>query len=135
MPHKYAWRGERFAVIFAFNPMLGAVIETQRTALTVGVFIATFFVALTLGRLLKRRAGVHFGLLFQLFCLSVAFYAALAAAGVHNDWRNHLGSILILLTTAVVVALVDRYVWDFYFEKKKQTPILLKKGIEFILGQ
>jgi len=103
--------------------MFGAVIETERTALTIGVFIATFFVALTLGRLLKRRAGVRFGLMFQLFCLSVAFYAALAAAGVHSDWRNHLGSILILLTTAVVVALVDRYVWDFYFEKKKNTPI------------
>jgi small-conductance mechanosensitive channel/CRP-like cAMP-binding protein len=103
--------------------MLIGFFETQRAAVTVGVFIATFFVALTIGRFLKRRAGVRFGVSFQLFCLAVAFYAALAVAGVHTDWRDHLGSILILLTTAVVVALIDRYVWDIYFEHKKQTPI------------
>src|SRR5436309_6189152 len=103
--------------------MLSGLVETQKAAVTVGVFIATFFVALTIGRFLKRRAGVRFGLLFQLFCLAVAFYAAIAVAGVHADWRNHVGSILIVLATAVVVALVDRYVWDFYFEGKKQTPI------------
>ena len=103
--------------------MFSGLVETQKTALTIGVFIGTFFVALTIGRLLKRRAGVRFGVLFQMFCLVVAFYAALAVSGVHADWRNHVGSILILLATAVVVALVDRYVWDFYFEKKKQTPI------------
>ena len=103
--------------------MLSGFVETQKTAVTIGVFIATFFVALSLGRLLKRRAGVRFGVLFQLFCLTVAFYAALAVFGVQTDWRYHVGSILILLATAVVVALVDRYVWDLYFEKKKQTPI------------
>ena len=103
--------------------MLSGFVETQKTAVTIGVFIATFFVALSLGRLLKRRAGVRFGVLFQLFCLTVAFYAALAVFGVQADWRYHVGSILILLATAVVVALVDRYVWDLYFEKKKQTPI------------
>src|SRR3984893_6491453 len=103
--------------------MLSGFVETQKTAVTIGVFIATFFVALSLGCLLKRRAGVRFGVLFQLFCLTVAFYAALAVFGVQTDWRYHVGSILILLATAVVVALVDRYVWDLYFEKKKQTPI------------
>jgi small-conductance mechanosensitive channel/CRP-like cAMP-binding protein len=29
----------------------------------------------------------------------------------------------VLLSTAVVVALVNRYVWDLYFEKRRQTPI------------
>src|SRR3954469_13973652 len=103
--------------------MLSGFVETQRAAVTVGVFIATFFVALTIGRFLKRRAGVRLGILFQLFCLAVAFYTAVAVAGFHADWRGHLGSILIVLGAAVVVALVDRYVWDLYFEKKKQTPI------------
>ncbi|HEY4284371.1 MAG TPA: mechanosensitive ion channel family protein [Chthoniobacterales bacterium] len=103
--------------------MLSGFVETQKTAVTIGVFIATFFVALSLGRLLKRRAGVRFGVLFQVFCLTVAFYAAMAAYGVHADWRYHVGAVLVLLASAVVVALVDRYVWDFYFEKKKQTPI------------
>jgi small-conductance mechanosensitive channel/CRP-like cAMP-binding protein len=103
--------------------MLSSLVDTEKGAVTVGVFIATFFILLSIGRLLKRRAGVNFGVLFQLFCLTAAFYAAIAVEGVHADWRDHIGAILILLSTAVVVALVDRYVWDFYFEKKKQTPI------------
>ena len=103
--------------------MLNGLIETQRAAVTIGVFVATFFIALTIGRFLKRRAGVRFGVLFQLFCLGLAFYAATSVAGVHADWRNHVGAILIILSTAVVVALLDRYLWDLYFEKKKQTTI------------
>src|SRR5256885_15291238 len=86
--------------------------ETQRVALTVVVFVATFFVALTVGRLLKRRAGVRFGLLYRLFCLALAFYSALAVYGVQADWKNHIGAAAVLLSTAVVVALVNRYVWD-----------------------
>ena len=103
--------------------MLSGLSDTQHAAVTIGVFVATYFVALSIGRLFKRRAGVRFGVLFQLFCLTLAFYAALTAAGVSADFRNHVGSILLLLSTAVVVALTDRYVWDLYFEQKKQTPI------------
>src|SRR5204863_5496393 len=103
--------------------MFAILFDTQRTALTVGAFIGTFFVALSIGRLLKRGAGVQLGTLYQLFCLTLAFYAALAVYGVQADWRNHIGAAAILLSTALMVALVDRYVWDVYFEKKKQTPI------------
>jgi small-conductance mechanosensitive channel/CRP-like cAMP-binding protein len=103
--------------------MFSAVPEAERDAITVIVFIATFFVSLGIGRFLKRRAGVRLGLLFRLFCLIVAFYAAIAVYGVHAPWRHHVGAAAILLSTALVVALVDRYVWDFYFEKKRQTPI------------
>ena len=102
--------------------MFTNLLETQRAALTVVVFIGTFFVALTIGRLLKRRAGVRFGVLYQLFCLVLAFYAALSVYGVQADWKNHIGAGAVLLSTAVV-ALVNRYVWDFYFEKRRQTPI------------
>ena len=103
--------------------MFHAVSEVQRDVITVVVFIVTFFVALGIGRFLKRRAGVQLGLLFQLFCLMLAFYAAIAVYGVHAPWRYHVGSAAILLSTALVVALVNRYVWDFYFEKKRQTRI------------
>src|SRR5947207_5093519 len=103
--------------------MFDAVSEAERDAITVVVFIATFFVALGIGRFLKRRAGVQLGLFFRLFCLVLAFYAAIAVYGVHASWRNHVGAAAILLSTALVVALVNRYVWDFYFEKKRQTPI------------
>src|SRR5260370_23606299 len=103
--------------------MLALSFDTQRAALTVGAFIGTFIVALLIGRFLKRRAEVRLGLLYQLFCLALAFYAAMWSYGVAIDLRNHVGTALIVLSSAIVVALIDRYVWDLYFEKKKQTPI------------
>ncbi len=103
--------------------MFSALPEVERDAITAVVFIATFFVAVGIGRFLKGRAGVRLGLLFRLFCLILAFYAAIAVYGVHAPWRNHVGAAAILLSTALVVALINRYVWDFYFEKKRQTPI------------
>ena len=103
--------------------MFEAVSEAERDVITVVVFIVTFFVALGIGRFLKRRAGVQLGLLFQLFCLTLAFYAAITVYGVHASWRFHVGAAAILLSTALIVALVNRYVWDFYFEQKQQTTI------------
>src|ERR1700692_4418026 len=103
--------------------MFHALFESQNAAVTVAMFTGTFFAALAIGRLLKRRAGVRLGLLFRLFCLALAFYAAIWAHGVPLQLRTHFGSAVALLSTAFVVALVNRYVWDFYFEKKRQTPI------------
>src|SRR4030081_1595137 len=110
-------------------------IETERAAITVVVFIATFFVALTIGRILKRRAGVRLGILYQLFCLILAFYAALAAYGVHTNWRNHVGAAAILLSTAFIFALVNRYLFDLYFEKRRQItiPHFLREGVALVL--
>src|SRR2546422_10062157 len=103
--------------------MFSALPEVERDAITAVVFIATFFVAVGIGRFLKGRAGVRLGLLFRLFCLILAFYAAITVYGVHAPWRNHIGAAAILLSTALLVALINRYVWDFYFEQRKQTPI------------
>ena len=103
--------------------MFSGLPETERDAITVVVFVGTFFVAVAIGRFLKRRAKVRLGFLFRLFCLTLAFYAALAFYGVHAPWRNHIGAAVILLSTALVVALVNRYVWDLYFEQKRQTLI------------
>ncbi len=103
--------------------MFNALPEAERDVITVIAFIGTFFIALGIGRFLKRRAGVRLGLLFRLFCLTLAFYAAIAVYGVHAPWRNHVGAAAILLSTALLVALVNRYVWDLYFEQKRQTLI------------
>jgi small-conductance mechanosensitive channel len=103
--------------------MFTTLLETQKPTVTVIIFVGTFFAALTIGRLLKHRAGVRLGVLFQLFCLTLAFYAATSFYGVHVGWRNHLDAAAILLSTAFVVALLDRYLWDVYFEKRRQTPI------------
>src|ERR1700731_3041106 len=109
-------------LIFCSLPMF-QFLQTEKAIVTVVIFIGTFFAALTIGRLLKRRAGVRLGVLFQLFCLTLAFYAATSFYGVHVGWRNHVHAAAILLSTAFVVALLDRYLWDVYFEKKRQTPI------------
>src|SRR5437899_11739295 len=101
--------------------MFNAVTEAQRDAITVVVFIATFFVVLGIGRFLKRRAGVQLGLLFRLFCLTLAFYAAFAVYGVHAPWRYHIGTGAILLGYASVVSLVNTYIWAIYFENTTQS--------------
>src|SRR5437870_2582128 len=103
--------------------MLSGVPEAERDAITVIVFIATFFVTLWIGRFLERRAGVGLVLFFRLCGLTLAFAAAIAVYGVQAPWRYHVGTAAILLSTALFVALINRYVWDFYFEKKRQTPI------------
>ena len=119
--------------------MFSSLPETERYAITVVVFIGTFFAALTIGRFLKRRAGVRLGVLFRLFCLMLAFYTAIAVYGVHASWRNHVGAVVILLSTALVVALVNRYVWDLYYEQRRQTliPHFLREvvgGIIFLIA-
>src|SRR5213080_1300353 len=97
--------------------------DTQRAAATLIAFVGTFFIALTVGRILAPRARVRLGILFQLFCLALAFYWAMWTYGVAIDLRNHVGTALLVLSAAIVVALIDRYVWDWYFEKRKHTPI------------
>src|SRR5881275_3521219 len=119
--------------------MFNAIPEAERDAITVIVFIGTFFIAVGIGRFLKQRAGVRLGLLFRLFCLILAFYAAIAVYGVHASWRNHVGAAVILLSTALVVALVNRYIWDFYYEQRRQTliPHFLREvvgGIIFLIA-
>jgi small-conductance mechanosensitive channel/CRP-like cAMP-binding protein len=98
-------------------------LQTQKAAVTVIIFVATYFATLTIGRLLKRRAGVRLGVLFQLFCLTLAFYAATSFYGVEANWRNHVGAALFLLSVAFFVALLDRYLWDAYWEKKRRATI------------
>jgi small-conductance mechanosensitive channel len=118
--------------------MFSAVSEAERDAITVIVFVGTFFIAVGIGRFLKRRAGVPLGLFFRLFCLMLAFYAAIAVYGVNAPWRSHVGAAAILLSTALIVALINRCVWDLYFEKKRQTliPHFLREvvgGIIFLI--
>jgi small-conductance mechanosensitive channel len=100
-----------------------ALAAAQRDVATVAVFLATFLITLAIGRLLKRRAGVPFGIFFQLFALTLGTYAAAWVYGLDLRWRNHVGAAVVLLSTAVVIALVDRYLWDFYFEQRRQTVI------------
>src|SRR5438552_11164753 len=106
--------------------------DTQRAALTIVAFIGTFIVALSFGRFLKRRAEVRLGILYQLFRLALAFYVALAVYGLEAPWRVHVGAAAILLSTALIVALVNRYVWDIYFERRDRKSTRLNSSHQII---
>ncbi|MBV9008425.1 MAG: mechanosensitive ion channel [Verrucomicrobia bacterium] len=103
--------------------MLQALIESYRAAATVVAFFCTYFCVLALGRILKRQAGVRLGILFQIFCLTLASYVASGVYGIRASWRGYVGALCVLLGTSVVVALVDRYIWDKWFEQRNRTPI------------
>jgi small-conductance mechanosensitive channel/CRP-like cAMP-binding protein len=103
--------------------MFTTLLQTYKPIVAVIIWLGTFFAALMLGRLLKRRAGVRLGVLFQLLCVVLAFSAATSFYGVTQFWHKTIGTALILLLTAFVLALLDRYLWDVYYEKRRQTPI------------
>ena len=94
------------------------MVNTERAVETVAVFILIFLITLAIGRLLKRRAGVPFGIFFQLFALTLSCYTAARVYGLESHWRNDLGAILILLSTTILVAFIDRYIWNAYFEQR-----------------
>ncbi|MBA3273897.1 MAG: mechanosensitive ion channel, partial [Chthoniobacterales bacterium] len=103
--------------------MFQAFIETQRTAATIAVFFLVFFGTIAVGRLLKRRAGVRLGMFYRLFCLALAFYAAIHVYGTQVTWRGHVGAAVVMLSTALVIALLNRYLWDYYYETRRQVVI------------
>ena len=103
--------------------MFQTLMETQRAAMTAVVFFLVFFGVIAIGRLLKRRAGVRLGVVYRLFALALAFYAAITTYGVQTTWRGHVGALVILSGTALVVGLVDRYIWDYYYETRRQIVI------------
>src|SRR5438046_8880494 len=103
--------------------MIQALTSSQRGAATVIAFILTYFVALSLVRLFKLHARVPLGFFFQIFCLTLSFYAAITIYGVQADWRKHVGAAFYLLAPAFIIALANHYLCDFYSEKKRQTPV------------
>ncbi|MDQ6938587.1 MAG: mechanosensitive ion channel family protein [Verrucomicrobiota bacterium] len=115
--------------------MFQTFFEQEKPLATFAVFVGVYLISLAIGRFLKRRAGVPFGILYQLFCLTLAFFVAVSLWDVHASWRGHVGSILALLSTGVVVALLDRYLWDYYFEKRRQIviPRLLRDTVAMFL--
>ena len=103
--------------------MFETLLETQRVAVTAGVFLLVFLGAILLGRLLKRRAGVRLGVLYTLFALALAIYAAVSVYDARTVWRGHAGALVVLLSTAFLIALFNRYVWDYYYETRRGVVI------------
>jgi small-conductance mechanosensitive channel/CRP-like cAMP-binding protein len=111
-----------------------ALVSTERAAETIATFVLTLLITLSIGRLLKRRAGVPLGIFFQLFALTLSCYVAAWVFGLSVEWRQHLGAVLILLSTTIVIAFINHYIWNAYFEQRGiPVPKLLRDLVASIV--
>jgi small-conductance mechanosensitive channel/CRP-like cAMP-binding protein len=70
------------------------------------------------GRRLKRDHGVRLGWLYHLFSLSLALYVPALALDLQWTYLRHLGAVVMVLASTVIIAMVDRYVWELYFQDR-----------------
>ena len=75
---------------------------------------AIYFALLMLGRWLKHRWGVKVGWAYQLFCVSSALFVPLSALDAPEALVLGLETALVLFGTLVVLALIQRGVWELY---------------------
>ena len=106
-------------------PAMIAVLDATQSGWFIAAVVPVVFVLLLwIGRWLKRRQGVRLGITYQLFALAMALYVA--ALIYHRDFPFReralppLAAILVLLGAFVLIALVRRYVWEFWFERKRK---------------
>ena len=86
-----------------------------------------YLTLIALGRWLKRH-GVPFGLAYQIFCIVLALYVPMQAlhlnlAGAHWNAARDLGAAAIVLGSIVGIALIHRFFWEGYLERKRDLPI------------
>jgi small-conductance mechanosensitive channel len=121
----------RAAMKFPISP------DSQQWLEVAVIFPLVYLVTLTIGRLLKRRAGVRLGVFYQLFCLALALFVPLwllnvnvVVTGVPSPETGQLGAdrfnllrelgvAVILLGIFFFLALLQRYCWELYFEKSR----------------
>jgi small-conductance mechanosensitive channel/CRP-like cAMP-binding protein len=87
------------------------------------------------GRRLKRHHGVRLGWLYHLFSLSLAVYLPALLLNLNWPFLRHLGAAVIILGAGVLMALVDRYLWDLYFQQRHgvKVPKLLTEVVRFMI--
>jgi hypothetical protein len=112
-----------------------AMSEAVRDVLLV-LMVPGFYCLLVLGgRRLKRQHGVQLGLLYHMFALSAAIY--LPATLLKLDWSflRHLGAAMIILGSLFLIALIDRFLWDFYFRSRHgaNVPKFLKQIVRLLI--
>src|SRR5712672_1322875 len=70
------------------------------------------------GRRLKRKHGVRLGVLYHLLAVCLAVYAP--ALYLELPWRflHHLGAAVVVLGATFLIALIDRYIFELYLQKR-----------------
>jgi small-conductance mechanosensitive channel/CRP-like cAMP-binding protein len=79
---------------------------------------ALYWLLVLFGRRLKRRHGVRLGWLYHLFSLCLAVYVPALALDLPWSFIRHLGAAVIILSSTVLIAIVDRCVWDLHFKER-----------------
>jgi small-conductance mechanosensitive channel len=98
----------------------------------VAVFVLSalliYITTVALGRLLKHRAGVHLGVMYKLFGVSLGLFIPLCLLG----WppgkdpylvRRDLAAACVLLGVIFILSLLKRYLWELYFGEKRGMEI------------
>src|ERR1039457_6256800 len=75
------------------------------------------------GRRLKRHHGVRLGWLYHLFSLSLAVYLPALLLKLNWAFLRHLGAAAVILGACVIIALVDRYLWELYFQQRHRVKV------------
>ena len=108
-------------------------------AIAILVGLAVFIAAISIGRWLKRRAGVPLGSFYMLFCGAFVLWLSLEFEGGNfpdrADVIRALRAANVLLGTLFVLALVRRYYWELWFERQRKVkaPKFLSQVIGLVV--
>jgi small-conductance mechanosensitive channel len=99
-----------------------------------------YWLAVALGRFLKRGTGVKLGAMYKLFCVALSIYLPLKILHIDYrfeeiDLRRELHALTILLSAFFLVALIERYIWEGYFRKKcgREVPKFLHELVALVI--
>ncbi len=76
-----------------------------------------------LGRHLKRRHGVRLGALYHLFSIGLPICLPAWLFDVHFPHLKDVTALTAVLGSVFLIALVDRYVWELYFQQRHRVKI------------
>ena len=76
-----------------------------------------------MGRFLKRRHGVRLGYLYHGFALGVAVCIPAELFAIEIPHLREIAAVTTVFGAMFLIALVDRYVWELYFQKKHQVRV------------
>ncbi len=97
--------------------------QSVRDLLLVLAVPGLYCLMVLLGRQLKRRHGVRLGYLYHLFGLCLAIVVPAEWLDINLKYGVELGAFTTLLGALFLIALVDRYVWELYFQQRHKVKI------------
>ena len=119
--------------------MFSALPPIDKLLIDFAAFPILFLVLFGIGRWLKRRQRVELGVLYVLFCLVFAAWLPHVLTRLDLPWRDgvvkHLGAVAFSLGVFVFLALLRRYFWEGWFEKRShvKAPKFLSQLVGLVI--